>query len=138
MYCKSVDQAHTELLRSIYISTYGILFLGTPHNGSDLAKWGVLLQSICDAVLPKKFVDTSPQLIKALKTNNETLQNINRLFIEIIGRYRLYFFHESKPTEIKGRKEFVVDEESSAPIIEGVERMGIERDHRSVLCSRTY
>ena len=128
-YAKSVRHTHTERLRSIYVSTYGILFLGTPHNGSDLAKWGTLLQSICAVVLPKKLFDTSPQLVEALVTNNETLQNINRLFIEIIGRYRVYFFHESKPTDLKGTKSFVVDEESAAPVIEGVERMGIERDH---------
>jgi len=129
IYAKSLRHAHTERLRSIYVSTYGILFLGTPHNGSDLAKWGTLLQSICAAVLPKKFFDTSPQLIEALKTNNETLQNINRFFIEIIGRYRVYFFHESKPMDLKGTISFVVDEDSAAPVIEGVERMGIERDH---------
>ncbi len=129
IYCKSVTHAHTERLRSIYVSTYAILFLGTPHNGSDLAKWGTLLQSICAAVMPKKFFDTSPDLINALKRNNETLQNINRLFIEIIGRYRIYFFHESKPMDLKGTRDFVVDEDSAAPNIEGVERMGIERDH---------
>jgi hypothetical protein len=129
IYCESVRHAHTERLRSIYVSTYGILFLGTPHNGSELAKWGVLLQHICAAVLPKKFFDTSPQLIEALKTNNETLQNINRLFIEIIGRFHIYFFHESKPMDLKGTKSLVVDEDSAAPVIEGVERMGIERDH---------
>ena len=119
IYCESVRHTHTERLRSIYVSTYGILFLGTPHNGSDLAKWGTLLQSICTAVLPKKFFDSSPQLIEALKSNNETLQNINRLFVEIIGRYRIYFFHESKPMDLKGTRDFVVDEDSAAPVIQG-------------------
>ena len=80
-------------------------------------------------VLPKKFFDTSSQLVEALVSNNETLQNINRLFIEIISRYRVYLFHESKPTDLKGTRSFVVDEDSAAPVIEGVERMGIERDH---------
>ena len=78
---------HTERLRYIYVSTYGILFLRTPPNGSDLAKCGFLLEKICAVALPKEFVDTSRQLIQALQTNNETLQNFNRLFIEIIGRY---------------------------------------------------
>ncbi|ETI29606.1 hypothetical protein G647_02059 [Cladophialophora carrionii CBS 160.54] len=133
IYCQSIrPHQHTERLRSIYVSTYGILFLGTPHNGSDLAKWGSLLEKICAVALPKKFFDTSPQLVQALQTNNETLQNINRLFIEIIGRYHIYFFHESKPTDLKGTLAFVVEEDSAAPVIEGVERMGIEKDHSHI------
>jgi hypothetical protein len=126
---KATQHAHTERLRSIYVSTYGVLFLGTPHNGSDIAKWGSLLERISSAVLPKRFLDSSPQLLEALKTNNETLQNINRLFIEIISRFHIYFFHESKPMDLKGTRQFVVEEDSAAPVIEGVERMGIERDH---------
>ena len=34
--------------------------------------------------------------------------------------------------DLKGTKSFVVDEESAAPVIEGVERMGIERDHSHI------
>lgn len=129
IHSRATRHSHTERTRSIYVSTYGVLFLGTPHNGSDLAKWGTLLERISSVVLPKKFFDSSPQLVEALKTNNETLQNINRLFIEIIGRFHVYFFHESKPMDMKGTRQFVVDEDSAAPVIEGVERMGIERDH---------
>ncbi|KAJ4573123.1 hypothetical protein HRR82_006778 [Exophiala dermatitidis] len=130
IYCQSVrHHQHTERLRSIYVSTYGILFLGTPHNGSNLAKWGSLLQKICAVAFPKKFLDSSPQLVHALQANNETLQNINRLFIEVIGRFHVSFFYESKPTDLKGTREFVVEEDSAAPLIQGVERMGIEKDH---------
>ena len=32
---------HTEHLRSIFVSTYGIIFLGTPHLGADVALWGM-------------------------------------------------------------------------------------------------
>lgn len=129
---KATQHSHTERSRSIYVSTYGILFLGTPHNGSDLAKWGTLLERISSVMLPKRFFDSSPQLVQALKTNNETLQNINRLFIEIIARFHIYFFHESKPMDFKGTRQFVVDEDSAAPVIEGVERMGIEKDHSNM------
>ena len=129
IHSKNVRHGHIERQRSIFVSTYGILFLGTPHNGSDIAKWGSLLERISHAVLPKKFMDSSPQLVQALKSNNETLQNINRLFIEIIGRFHVYFFHESKPMDFKGTRMLVVEEDSAAPVIEGVERMGIERDH---------
>ncbi|KAL1853436.1 hypothetical protein Plec18170_005433 [Paecilomyces lecythidis] len=129
IYCRSVANEKLEHLRSIYVSTYGILFLGTPHEGSDIAKWGLLLQNICSAVLPKKFMDSSPQLIKALKSDSETLQNISRLFVDIQPRFRIYFFHETRPTDLKGTRELIVDERSAAPNFEGVERMGIEADH---------
>ncbi|OJJ51568.1 hypothetical protein ASPZODRAFT_55113 [Penicilliopsis zonata CBS 506.65] len=129
IYCRSVTNEKIEHLRSVYVSTYGILFLGTPHNGSDVAKWGLLLQNICAAVLPRKFMESSPQLIAALKTNNETLQNINSLFADIISRFHIYFFHETRSTDLKGIREIIVDESSAAPYLDGVERMGIEADH---------
>ncbi|KAL1962071.1 hypothetical protein VTN77DRAFT_599 [Rasamsonia byssochlamydoides] len=128
----NMEDEKQKHLRSLYVSTYGILFMGTPHNGSEAAKWALLLQKICSAVFPRKFLDTSPQLIEALKTRNETLQNINRLFNDHISRFHVFFFHETKPLDLKGTREFIVDEESAAPDVGGVERMGIEGDHSSM------
>ncbi|KAF9891079.1 hypothetical protein FE257_005014 [Aspergillus nanangensis] len=130
IYCNNIRSERTEHLRSIYVSTYGILFLGTPHNGSDMAKWGHLLQNICTALMPKKLMESSSNLVKTLKTNNENLQNINSLFVEIMGRFHIYYFHETLATDVKGGREMIVDESSAAPQAEGVERMGIEADHR--------
>lgn len=45
---------------SIYVTTYGVIFLGTPHTGADAAKWGHILQSIGDALIPKKVMDSEP------------------------------------------------------------------------------
>ncbi|KAJ5584453.1 uncharacterized protein N7459_004253 [Penicillium hispanicum] len=129
IYSRSLSNEKTEHLRSVYVSTFGILFLGTPHNGSDIAKWGLLLHNICRAVLPKKVMDTSPQLIQALRTNNETLQHINSLFADIMSRFHIYLFHETRSTDVRGTREVIVDEASAAPYFEGVERMGIEADH---------
>ncbi|KAL1987901.1 hypothetical protein VTN96DRAFT_1885 [Rasamsonia emersonii] len=131
--CHNVEDEKRKHLRSIWVSTFGILFMGTPHAGSEAAKWGLLLQKICSAVFPKKFIDTSPQLIEALKTDSETLQNVSRLFNDNISRFHVFFFHETKPVDLKGTREFIVDEKSAAPDLEGVERMGIEGDH-STMC----
>ena len=118
-----------ERLRSIFVSTYGLLFLGTPHKGSDIAKWGSRLEWICGAALPKILMDTQPQLVDALKVNSETLQNIDRQFIELSDRFHIYFFHEGKPTDLKGSLQFIVDEESASPNIQDVERACIQQDH---------
>lgn len=132
IYCRSLDSEKLEHLRSIFVSTYGILFLGTPHNGADIAKWGTLLQSICSAVLPKKIMETSSQLVTSLRTNNETLQNINVLFTDMLPRFHIYFFHETRSTDVKGTRQVIVDESSASPLVEGSERAGIEADHISM------
>ena len=132
IYCRSLAHENVEHLRAIYISTYGILFLGTPHNGTDVAKWAHMLQSISGVIVPKKFMDSSSTLVRALKTNSELLQNINSGFADISSRFHMYFFHETRTTRIGATREMIVDENSAAPYIEGVERMGIEADHSQI------
>lgn len=68
------------------------------------------------AVLLKKFFDTSRQLVEALEISSQTLQNINRLFIEIIGRYGVSFTHELKPVDPRDTRLSVVDEDSASGI----------------------
>lgn len=78
--------------------------MGTPHHGSDVAVWGSYLERLAGTVLPKRFMDTSNQLVDALKSNSETLINIDRQFSAIMSRFHIYLFHESKKTDIKVRK----------------------------------
>ena len=126
IHCRSVPIDH---LRSLYISTHAIIFFGTPHNGSEVAKWGHLLQNICNAVIPRHVVETSPQLIDSLQSNHEVLQNINSGFSDIMSRFHIYFLHETRTTAVGHTRKLIVDESSAAPYIEGAERMGIEADH---------
>lgn len=107
IYSSEIRGAKTDHLRSIFVSTFGILFLGTPHKGSDIAKWGSRLERICDAVIPGRILDTRRDLVDALKSNNEILQNIDRGFIQIMSRFCIFFFHEGKPTKLGPSLEFV-------------------------------
>ena len=130
IYSEGIRGNHTQHLRSIFVSTYGILFLGTPHRGSDIAKWGSMLESICRGVMPSGIVDSNPNLVNALKRENETLQTIDRDFIQMMSRFYVYFFHEGKPTHLgKMKADFVVDEESASPNLQDVERSVIQQDH---------
>ena len=129
IYSSEIRGNFTEHLRSIFVSTYGILFLGTPHTGSDVAAWGSRLEWICGAVIPSRVMDSQPQLVDALKKNNETLIVIDRQFIQLTKRLHIYFFHEGKPTNLKGTLRYIVDEESASPNIQDVERAVIQQDH---------
>ena len=115
--------------RSIYVSTYGIIFLGTPHLGADGAKWGYILQKLLSSVTTKKMMDTEDQLLKTLKTNNETLQNINLHFLDIYQRFEIDMVHEAVKTDLKGTKDFIVDQTSASPPLPGVRYYGIEATH---------
>lgn len=103
-----ITSKNAEDNRSIYIWTYGIIFLGTPHIGSDIAKWGLVLQNMVGALMPKKAFDTEAQLVRTLQTNNETLQNINLHFLDIYQRFKICMIHEGEKTDLKGTKAFIV------------------------------
>ena len=123
IYSSEIRGNHTEHLRSIYVSTYGILFFGTPHKGFETVEWGSLLESACSVI------GTHSQLINALKTNSEALQLTDRQFIQLVSRYRIYFFHEAKPTNLRGSLKYIVSEESASPSIPDVDRASIQQDH---------
>jgi len=104
LYSNDVRAHHQEENRSIFVSTYGIIFLGTPHAGSDLATWGKVLQQMSDVVVPRKFFETESVLLKTLKKDNETLQSINSHFLDIYQRFRIHMVHENHTTDVKGTR----------------------------------
>jgi len=104
LYSNDVRAHHQEDFRSIFVSTYGIIFLGTPHNGSDMAGWGRILQYMSDVVIPRRFFESESVLLRTLKKDNETLQSINNHFLDIYQRFRIHMAHENHTTDIRGTK----------------------------------
>ncbi|KAH7322883.1 Alpha/Beta hydrolase protein [Stachybotrys elegans] len=133
LYSNDVRDPYLDLNRSIYVSTYGIIFLGTPHMGADAATWGLVLQGMADAVMPRKFFESESVLLKTLKKDNETLANINNHFLDIYQRFRIHMVHENHKTDIKGTKIIVVDANSASPQLPGVTYYGVEATH-SQMC----
>lgn len=86
-------------LHSIFVSTYAVLFLGTPHNGSSKASLVSVGRRMIDALVPSKVWDTDGQLLDALQEGSETLQNINDMFTPLMKNFRIYFFWEQEKTD---------------------------------------
>lgn len=124
-----ITSPHANDNRNIYVSTYGIIFLGTPHTGSDAAKWGIMLERMASAFIPKTFMHTNNQLVKTLISNNETLQNINLHFVDISPRFRITAAHEELATDMKGTKALIVDQLSANPPQSGWDSFGIAATH---------
>lgn len=61
--------------RQIYTSTKALLFLGTPHRGTDWAGWGEIATAVA-----KLFFDTNSASIKHLKVNGDALVQLQSNF----------------------------------------------------------
>ena len=107
IYAKAQTSKSLEHLHSIFVSTYGILFLGTPHNGSSKARIAATTRRIIDALVPKKVIGTSPQLLEALHEHSRILQDITNGFTPLMKNFDIYFFWESLPTNIGYTTDFV-------------------------------
>ena len=70
-------------LQCVLEYTRGIAFMGTPHAGSDLTKWGSILTSI--STLLKA---TNREIVEVLKPGSEVLANLQQEFHLLIERRR--------------------------------------------------
>lgn len=68
----------------VYKSTQGIVFFGTPHRGSNDAKWGLNLKSIAGVIF-----DTNDKIIRALELDSELLDRISRDFLDIVDEGKI-------------------------------------------------
>jgi hypothetical protein len=131
------------------VSTYGILFLGTPHNGSSKAGLASVGSRMISALTPSKVLDTDSQLADALHEGSEVLQNITDMFAPLTKNFRIYFFWEQEKTNLGTTLSYVwkqisllwcssdmnqiVEENSAAPILDNTERAGLPYSHSGMI-----
>ena len=75
-------QTHDPDLRDIYDSTHAVIFFGTPHRGSRLASWSLLLSNIAQAV---RF-DTNSAVLRDLdpESGSSKLEELKFDFDDIL------------------------------------------------------
>jgi hypothetical protein len=114
----------------IFAATYGLLFFGTPHAGSDKAVWLSYANKLSTLVLTQSTDGFKNGLVDALRSESETLQIISEMFIPIKSNFRIYYFWEQEMTKLPlGRKDYIVAPSSAAPMDDEAERCGIAANH---------
>ena len=80
----------------IFLSTYGVVFLGTPHRGSPQAGLGILAANVSRAMLQ----DANTNILRSLEQNSEVLERIREAFERMMTRDKVkaYSFVEELPT----------------------------------------
>ncbi len=114
-------------LRDLYVSTYAILFFGTPHGKVTESAWSSL----------GKAPRTTRQLISSGLNQAQrgdgratVFQAIETEFSPLAKQFRMFFFWEELPTVISGgRLALIVDSESAAPDLDNIETAGIHATH---------
>lgn len=132
-YSSSRTSKLVQHLHSIFVSTYGILFLGTPHNGSSKAGLASIGSRMISALAPSRVIDTESQLADALYQGSEVLQNITDMFAPLMKNFRTYFFWEQEKTNLGSTLDYIVEENSAAPILDNTERAGLPYGHRDMV-----
>ena len=70
-----------------------IVFLATPHRGTNLAE-------LLDRILRSTIFNSSKQYLAELSKGSHTLQRLNEQFRHIAPRLDIFSFYESQPTSI--------------------------------------
>jgi hypothetical protein len=98
-YTKALGQCHATAFntlphyRAIKVSTFAVLYFGTPHsgaNGVELAQW---LTRLCSVLM-----NTSTKLLKDLSRDSDELEGIQQLYLQASGDIKPIYFYETYKT----------------------------------------
>lgn len=92
-----MKEGKLEEQRSIKLSTYGIIFMGTPHQGGQGVGMGKILVNFA-----KLLGDANDGLLKHLEEHSEFLQQQISEFSLISQSFDIMFAYETKPTPLAG------------------------------------
>jgi protein SERAC1 len=90
-------------LATILDATRGIIFLGTPHRGSEVTTLPKLVASIIQAVQ-----DVNMELIRDVETNSHTLDRIADSFGQIMDRRTFTVFSFEEELAMRGGRKVCI------------------------------
>jgi pimeloyl-ACP methyl ester carboxylesterase len=113
-------------LQDLRHSIRGIIFMGTPHYGSSLARWGSLLSRLTNVIRR-----SNGDIIRDLAPQAEALQAVEEEFMTAItnnpNSVQLHCFYEADAMPLVGK---VVEQDSA--IIRGYPNCSINGNHMSM------
>ncbi|KAL9098679.1 MAG: hypothetical protein Q9163_005707, partial [Psora crenata] len=126
-YLEFVSEAPTkDRSAAIERSTVAVVFAGTPHRGSDKAKWAGMATKLASLIQK----DHSSQLSDALKRGSETLEVLQDWFKKIQDNFHVFTFVEGLPCPKIGN---IVEPESAVINCQHEKRRMIHANHMEMV-----
>lgn len=107
-------------------STIAVIFAGTPHRGSDKAKWAGLATRMA-SIIQK---DHSSRLSDALKQGSDVVEQLQDWFKKIENNFHVFSFFEEVPVHKIGP---IVESESAAIHCQHEKRRMIHANHMEMV-----
>ncbi|KAH0541632.1 hypothetical protein FGG08_003922 [Glutinoglossum americanum] len=111
---------------SINEHTIGIVFLGTPHRGSEKASYGKVLANLATTMMNKP----TSRLVNALQVNSDSLMRLTSNFKSQLPNYHIVSFYEMRPME--GFSTLIVEKYSALLEVNGEDQVPVDADHRDM------
>jgi hypothetical protein len=97
------DVSNNEHLKAIKLSTYGVMFFGTPHQGTESASWGKVVVNVASI-----FQHTSTAILEHLEKDSEWLEVQLEQYKSISSEVFTIFCFESYPTPLLAGRSMMV------------------------------
>jgi hypothetical protein len=128
VYSSTRTASKIDHLRDQFVSTFAILFFGTPHSRTVKSNWLALEKLLDSAQQPKAHhVDHLQHA-----TEDEDLhffQSITGEFAPLMKQFHMFFFWEELRTSFGDHSDFIVDPSSAVLDLDNTEKAGIHATH---------
>lgn len=93
------DQIYNSSTAGIKSATQGVVFMATPHRGSNKAKWATIAMNLMGVVLK----DHNSKVVDGLVRGSETLERIQTNFNKILITLPVWTCYENLQYEKIGK-----------------------------------
>ncbi|CCX33417.1 Similar to Nephrocystin-3; acc. no. Q6AZT7 [Pyronema omphalodes CBS 100304] len=126
----SRNERHLPEQKSVKLSTCGILFMGTPHQGGSGVTLGKLAVNIMSL-----YRYTNQEYLIHLERNSEWLEHQHSLYLPISADFRTVYFYETEKTKLPGggRLHVVPKDSACLPGTINADTISIYADHRDMV-----
>ncbi|PMD52221.1 uncharacterized protein K444DRAFT_621365 [Hyaloscypha bicolor E] len=122
-----VAHERNSIYSDINICTAGVMFMGTPHIGSDVAKWTRVIRNIGNFCT---FGSFRTDLLKGLESKSTELAEISAQFVERGKTIQIISVYEGRP--LLAIIPVIVERESALLNVANEMPLPLDADHREI------